>query len=401
MRMSIESASMKDKTLVFGFAANSFFLFSIFAVLAPYLSVFLKLKGFSPDQIGLLLGLYDLAAIFGPLLLGPLADARHRYKYMIIALVSLGLLSFAGLNFIYFFPLAALFCFSLGFFIRPVVALTDAFIGSSFSDPGVYYGKVRAFGSIGFVFFLFAVSVSGYMKTPEISRITVLFFIAAALHLSTFLFIPVVDGIKNTIKFKDLLRTAFGKENIARIPRDVWYLLVLIFISRISMAGHFGFFSLYAYEKAPGLDLNFAWALGAVTEIPVIFFGAWLIRKTNIRVMLAVSLISLTLRLLIYAVSVDPLVLNLAQLLHSFSFGGLHVTAVYIINQRMPAGSKAFGMALIMSLGYSLGSSIGNILGGFIVQHSGFQTLFLSYSVLPLLALFILRKIVPADNPST
>ena len=49
-------------------------LFATVAVLTPYLPLYLGARGFSPSQIGLLLGSCELAGIAGPILVTFLAD---------------------------------------------------------------------------------------------------------------------------------------------------------------------------------------------------------------------------------------------------------------------------------------------------------------------------------------
>jgi MFS family permease len=59
---------------------NYFFLFISWAILSPYLQLYLKDRGVSPSRIGLLLGCLELAGIAGPMLIGRLADRLTAYR---------------------------------------------------------------------------------------------------------------------------------------------------------------------------------------------------------------------------------------------------------------------------------------------------------------------------------
>jgi MFS family permease len=75
--------------MVARFALLYFLLFSNFAIISPYLQVFLHLQHLSAEFIGLLLGLFTLAGVAGSLILGNIADRRGLYRPLLAASVVL------------------------------------------------------------------------------------------------------------------------------------------------------------------------------------------------------------------------------------------------------------------------------------------------------------------------
>ena len=76
---------MPDKTKRLSAQAGYLLLFSSYAILTPYLPLYLKARGFSPSRIGLLLGSLELAGIAGPILVASLADRRTAYRAFLAA----------------------------------------------------------------------------------------------------------------------------------------------------------------------------------------------------------------------------------------------------------------------------------------------------------------------------
>ena len=75
--------SLYTSALMIAFAVTYFFLFSSTAVFFPYFQLFLKARGFSPSQVGVLLACAQIAGIVGPLLVGRFADRSGRYRLLL------------------------------------------------------------------------------------------------------------------------------------------------------------------------------------------------------------------------------------------------------------------------------------------------------------------------------
>ena len=83
-----------------GFALHFFFLFANTAVFFPYSPLFLRARGFSHAQVGLLLGVLRFAGIAGPLLIGGMADRTRRYRLLLQLSLTVSVLFMVPLQFL-------------------------------------------------------------------------------------------------------------------------------------------------------------------------------------------------------------------------------------------------------------------------------------------------------------
>src|SRR5208337_687407 len=105
------------------FFSNYFLLYVSFGILTPYLQLFLRARGFPPSRIGLLLGIFELAGIVGPILVSRLADSRTAYRALLAGSLVMSVIAFAPLQLTALFPVSA-FCIALmGFSYRSAAPL--------------------------------------------------------------------------------------------------------------------------------------------------------------------------------------------------------------------------------------------------------------------------------------
>ena len=121
------------------------------ATVVPYLQQILKMQGFRAYEIGILLGVFEITGIFGPLLIGWFADRVGKYR-LILLVLTLG----SGASFLFFildlgFTATFFVLIFFGMMFRPMASLTDALASRTLVDVVEQYGRARIWGSIGFV----------------------------------------------------------------------------------------------------------------------------------------------------------------------------------------------------------------------------------------------------------
>jgi PPP family 3-phenylpropionic acid transporter len=174
--------------------------------------------------------------------------------------------------------------------------------------------------------------------------------------------------------------------------------LLMIAISRLSMASINSFFSLFLVEFMGWNAVGFMWALATLSEVPFMFLSRRLIGRFGALPILAFSAAMVTARLSIYALFPCKGGVIIAQLLHSICYGLFHPAAVAFISSHVPPERRALGMTLYLSLGSGLPTLLGSFLGGFIIDHAGYRALFGIFALFPLAALGIYGFILVAKN---
>jgi MFS transporter, PPP family, 3-phenylpropionic acid transporter len=374
-------SSRRIAAVAFG---NYFFLFVSYAILTPYLQLFLKARGLPPSQIGILLGILELAGVAGPLVLGRLADQKGIYRALLVACLCFSVAVFIPMQVVSAFPIYLVCIVALGVAYRATTPLLDGLVSRSVPDPVRQYGRLRMAGSLGFIaislFLQFSRIVTGDASLP----ILVAFGVAAvcsALAVSAFPAVPRRAGAGTG---------AGGSWKSNGLDSRFWAIILAIFLGRFAMGAYYSFFSLYLRQYFPQSGVSLFWAIGPLAEMFTIWFSGSLIQRWGLRTMFIVSLTAISVRLGLFVIAPSIVVVGLAQLLHAFTFGTFHTAAVGFVNRVVVAERRATGMAIYNAIGAGLPSFLASIIGGYVLQAHGFATLFVGYAIVPLVGILVL-----------
>ena len=375
---------------------NYFVLFASFAILTPYLQLYLKARGFTPSRIGLLLGILELAGITGPILLSRLADSHTAYRSLLAGALVLSVVSFIPLQLTTLLPVYVLCLALMGFSYRSTAPLLDSAVSRVLSDPRRQYGRFRVAGSFGFIVVSVLLLLGGFVSSDSPVSILLAFGVTAALAAGAALLLPAVPKLPPSPRAQPAAQheSAFGP--------GFWVVIGIVFLGRFGMGAYYSFFSLYlrdTFAAGGSSVVSLMWALGSIAEIATMWFSGRLIRRWGLRTMLTVSFAAITLRLGLFVVAPSLAVIGFAQLLHALTFGTFHTTAVAYVNARIPAERRGMGMAIYNAIGIGLASFLASLAGGYILEAHGYATLFLTYAAVPLVGIAILavfgRQLLP------
>ncbi|MDR2259043.1 MAG: MFS transporter [Treponema sp.] len=378
------------------FSLAFFLIYAAYAAINPYLPILLRLSGYSPSAVGILMGILEGAGIAGPFIFGHFADKWGRYKpgliitHIMILLTLIPLTVFRG-------PLiAGLLMIVMGVGFRSAFPLLDAVVTLNIGPAG-NYGRVRTAGSVGFVLMMLFLQITPFLRPDNPANIAWWMAITTTLALVSMLFIPGNDTNAGGRVFS----AAPGRRRGGSIRTPLLIIgLLIIAISRLSMASINSFFSLFLVEYMGWNAVGFMWALASVSEVPFMFLSRRLIGRFGALPILTVSAAMVTARLSIYALFPYKGGVIIAQLLHSICYGLFHPAAVAFISGNVPPERRALGMSLYLSLGSGLPNLLGSILGGFIIDHMGYRALFGIFALFPVLAVGLYGLLIfIAKNP--
>ncbi len=392
---------MPDRKTLLTSQAGYLLLFSTFAILGPYLPLFLRARGFSPSQIGVLMGCMELAGIAGPILLAVLADRRTAYRALLAASLVLSVILLVPLQFSSSLALAVACIAAVGFAYRSSIPLIDSLVGRVLPDPARQYGRVRVAGSVGFVLISVFFQATGLISGDSSLSVLVSFAITAGLTALAAAFLPVVPAARRAAE-APRPSAAAAKPPAARpqeFDASFWAVMAVIFLAWFGISAHYSFFSLYLRERFDMTNVSLVWALGSIAELATVYFSGALISRFGVRRLLLVSLAAISLRLVIYALSPSLLVIGAVQVLHAFTFGTLHTASVAYVNRKIGGSRRGLGIAVYHSLGTGVPRFIASSVGGYLLEARGFPTLFLVYAAVPLLGIAVLvafgRRLLP------
>ncbi|MCL1813044.1 MAG: MFS transporter [Treponema sp.] len=373
----------------------SFFFSSVaYAVITPFLALMVRDLGYNTIMVGILLGIFEGAGIAGPLVFGYWADRSRKYRMLLILSCVILTLAAYPLVLLIHPAASALLIALLAFGLKANASLLDAATTIQIGAAG-NYGRIRVWGSIGFVFATLCLQWTPVFK-PVIA-VNIAFWITLVSVVSIIpVFILPLSGTELLQKRKpgkDNVSAAAGKGKIVTLYFVVGFML--IFVSRFSMSAFYTYFPLYLTEEVQWNAVGLMFALATSTEIPCIFFSARIIRRFGALPLLFLASLGVCVRLLLWAVFPFKPVIVAAQLLHSLCFGIFHPAAINFFTRVFPAEKRGLGMSIYLALGSGLPALIGNMAGGSIVEAAGFRFLFGVYAAISgtaALVYFVLRK---------
>jgi PPP family 3-phenylpropionic acid transporter len=369
-----------------------FWYFAFIGAFAPYFALYLKSLGFSASQIGVLLAVNPVARIFGPNIWGWLSD-HYRARSLLIRVTAVGTAAVFVAVFVssrmgwMFASLMLLNVFWCG--VLPLVeSATLSLVGSK---VGVY-GRIRLWGSVGFVGVVIA---GGYLLDfLGIEALGPMILLLLVLMAASTFPLPRDREPSRHLEHSPIL-------SIVRRP-EVLALMAGFFLMQVAHGPYNAFYSIHLVEAGYSKKaVGWLWALGVVAEIALFLWLPRLMRAWSLRQILLASFGTAFVRFLMIAWGVQSLaVLFVAQLMHAITFGAYHSAGVALMHQIFRGRNQARGQAIYTSLGYGLGGTAGTLMAGFVWDHGGAQATFTIAAGAALAALAVVAWKAPLSPAS-
>jgi len=348
-------------------ASFYFFYFAIIGVYIIFMPKVLAMTGYSPSEIGII-----FAA--GPLVrfLLPFAFTRGlklNLKSFKVALVIMLLSSVA-------------FQFSLDNFYKLLSSNIGLGIGLSLILPYIEvislrtigkerYGKVRLFGSVGFVL---------------VSLVLVKFLSSADVALS---YLLVLTFLTSIVAFVIAKNADASVEKTTETKNDInlladWRLWAGLTLMQVSFGAFYNFFTIYETDYGVSLDMTiYLWSFGVLAEIFMLFFQGRLLRGNLLLILQFTTFASAIRWFLLFAFPQNLPILFFAQTLHALSFALFHSAAISYLYHLYR--HKSLAQQFFSGITYGLGGFVGALYAGYIYELYPRQ-LFLSAAIIALMA---------------
>jgi len=354
-----------------------FFYFAFVGAFSPYWSLYLKSLDFSASEIGVLMSLLMVTRIFAPTLWGWMADSGGKRVGIVRIAAALSLASyfgvFLGKSFWWMFGVMAL----LSFFWSASLPLVEATTLSHLGDSTARYGRVRLWGSIGFIL---AVICIGYIL--DVAEVRVLLWLVLGTLAGILIFSSYIPEAETAIDHTDKLPVS----KTLKRP-EVAALFVACFLMVAAHGPFYTFYSLYlvAHGYSKGA-IGWLWAVGVICEIAVFIGMPRIMHRFSLSQILGMSFLLAVIRFLLIGWLVDSLgVIVFAQILHAATFGAYHAAAIAAIHHFFRGRHQAKGQALYTSLTFGAGGTFGALISGYLWDFLGASLTFSMASLFALL----------------
>lgn len=362
------------------FALFFFAYYGYVGVFSPYASLYFADRGLSATQIGILMSLMQVMRIFGPNLWGWVADQSQR-RVLVLRLTSIAAaLSFCGMfvgqTFLFFFALMV----TVNLFTSAQGPISEALMLSSMRGDLTHYGRVRLWGSVGFIVLVtlsgYALDWQGIELMPWIALLMLLMVTSVTFSLHEE---PASQHTQQPNSVRELLSR-----------KSVLSFFASTFLMIAAHSSLYVYYSLYlsdiGYSKTV---IGLMWSLGVIAEILFFFYQAPLFRRFGVRKLMLFSLAIAVIRFLMIGWGAQSLsVLLFAQVLHAATFGVHHSASVATLQRWFAGPLQARGQALYISISYGLGGTLGGLLLSACWDTFGARWVYVLAAIMSLLGLF-------------
>jgi PPP family 3-phenylpropionic acid transporter len=351
-----------------------FLYFGVLGIFLPFFNLYCYHLGFRGLQIGILSAVRSVVMVLFPLIWGALADRLNaRRPIYILCNFSSALIWMLYLFTVDFWPMLVITVF-YGIFYAPIISFLEAFTMDLLGREKKSYGRIRAWGSIGFIM---TVLMLGKIVDLYSVEIIVVLILAGSLMLSTISTrIPDIQIAK---------KNRLTPEAKSLAERRVLVFLFCAFLMLVSHGAYYGFFSIHLENLGYGTTfIGITWALASTAEILVMIRSDQIFNRFSLEAVLIFSFMVAALRwfILFFAQSVPAILLS--QVLHAVTYGTFHMASILYIDRLAPDKAKTFGQAVNNAVTYGLGLMVGFFFNGYLFEITGSFALFIISSLIAL-----------------
>jgi PPP family 3-phenylpropionic acid transporter len=319
------------------------------------LVLYYRESGLSAAQIGLLAGISPVVTWLAAPFWGALADSTRQYRLILTTTIVGSMVMVALLSqtreLLWLLPVVV----GYAFFAAPIMPLVDNSVMSMLGARRELYGRQRVWGAIGW-------GIAGAAAGALVDR----FGLGYSFYAFIFLFAVLLLILTRLTISAGSIGQPFW-QGIAALANNrslMTFLLTVLFASLGSGIVHNYVFLYLSDLGAPTTLMGISQTVATLSEMPVFFFSALLLRKFGARGLLLLSLSAYVVRLFAYTLLPPVWLVLPINLLHGLTFSALWVAGVSYANEVAPEGMGATAQGLFTGVTMGLGAAVGALLGG-------------------------------------
>ncbi len=274
-------------------------------------------------------------------------------------------------------------------FMNVVIGLLDAWALELDPEIKEHYGVVRGMGTIGWIVGGFV--VTRILESFGYSALGLTYTIISLVLLSTAYFVR--DAVKaqhsEPITLKDIKLLLTNKRYV---------LIVMILFFTFILTNSDGLIVVTKMEEFQANDMEkyLRFAIQAVAELPVMFLGAYFMKKYKAINLLMFAIIMYFIRFVAYAFSDTPTLMIAASLMQLLTFPFVMITSKVLVFDNSPEHLKSSGQMLGMGIYMGIGATVTPLITAFFIEMGGIDFSMLALAsilIIPIALSFIYKKL--------
>ena len=331
-------------------ASFYFFYFAIVGVYIIFMPKVLAMIGYSASEIGIIFAAGPLVRFILPFAFT--RGLKLNIKSFNIAIV---IMLFSSVS----------FYFSIDSFYRLLFSNIGLGIGLSLILPYIEvislktigkerYGKIRLFGSVGFVL---------------VALVLVKFLSGANIALNYLLVLTFLTAI---VAFVIAKNTDASSEKAEEVHNDIsllsdWKLWAGLTLMQVSFGAFYNFFTIYETDHGISLDMTiYLWSFGVIAEIFMLFFQGKLLRGNLLLILQITTSVTAIRWFLLFLFPQNLTILFFSQTLHALSFALFHSAAISYLYYFYK--HKSLAQQFFSGITYGLGGFVGALYSGYVYE---------------------------------
>lgn len=386
--MPVKESLVPLKLLLFSFHASN-------TIIVSFLPLYLKYRGLSGVEIGWVLAIGPLAAIFSQPFWGYMSDKYQTVKRMllicVIGLIITSIIFFQMTTLTQILAMGAVFYF----FTSPIGGLGDSMTQRRAGELGIAFGSIRTWGSIGFA--ISSLLIGNIFSIFGIQYILIPYLFFGFVALIVCFVLRDVEGGSSKLKFSDLKLLARNK------PFFIFLFLILFLtVAHRANDSYIGLYitALGGSESMVGL----AWFIGVASEALVFALSAFWFRKFHPLFFIIIAGALYTIRWFIYGLVDNPVWILVLQVMHGWTFAVFYMCAFEYVTRLIPKVLSSTGHLAFFATFFGVSGIIGSLLGGALIDGLGGSYLYLIMALMTMVGtiLITLYHLLPygKDTPN-
>lgn len=344
---------------------------------APFLSAYYKRIGLSFTQIGVLLAIGPIFAIFIQPLWAMLSDRTGRRKLLLILLA----LCTAGAYLLYYlgtsFAVCLLAVLVVSLFSLALLPLCDALVIDRANAYGFPFARIRIGGTLGYAVMVFGAGM--FLEKFDGAQFAVA-SVAYLLFAGAVMLLPQGRARKEAAPVRKEAAPAKRKAVPARESifdtSEILFVLALALIESLGLGFCGSFTGSYAVELGFGSSLiGVLSCISALSEVPILLFAGKLMDRFGEIPLLIFSEVMMSLRLCLTGMGLVPAMIS-AQLLQSVTYMTTYICCTQYISKHVRAGKMSQGQSALAIVQSGLAAVASNLFGGMLVDAVGTRQAF-------------------------
>lgn len=358
---------------------------------APFLSAYYKRIGLSFTQIGVLLAIGPIFAIFIQPLWAMLSDRTGKRKLLLILLA----LCTAGAYLLYYlgtsFAVCLLAVLVVSLFSLALLPLCDALVIDRANAYGFPFARIRIGGTLGYAVMVFGAGM--FLEKFDGAQFAVA-SVAYLLFAGAVMLLPQGSARKEAAPARKEAAPARKEAALAwkeaaparkkAVPAresifdtsEILFVLALALIESLGLGFCGSFTGSYAVELGFGSSLiGVLSCISALSEVPILLFAGKLMDRFGEIPLLIFSGIMMSLRLCLTGMGLVPAMIS-AQLLQSVTYMTTYICCTQYISKHVRAGKMSQGQSALAIVQSGLAAVASNLFGGMLVDAVGTRQAF-------------------------